>query len=123
MDEDLTRAYCIDAPTDRALRALYKQKLHAREASGTHNDAYFNAHVSPISCSTLALARPIGTFHLVLQGGRVTHATDAHSDRGNTRLMSLCTDLSLRATGPTQFEATVRDYVPAQDLRMLIDHR
>ena len=34
--------------------------------------------------------------------------------------MSLCTDLPLRATAPTRFEATVRDYVPAQDLRMLI---
>ena len=73
LDEDLTRAYCIDAPTDRALRALYKQKLHAREASGTHNDAYFNAHVLGYILQTARNWRgPIGTFHLVLQGGRVT---------------------------------------------------
>ena len=117
LDDDLAGAYCIDAPTDRAMRALYRQKLRARgPASAT--DGYFTAYVLGYILRTATNWRgPIGTFHLVLQGGRVA---TGFAGEGEARLMSLCTDLPLRATAPMRFEATVRDYVPAQDLRVLI---
>ena len=35
------------------------------------------------------------------------------------RITTLCTDLPLRRTGPQRFEATMRDYVPKEDLRIL----
>jgi hypothetical protein len=34
-------------------------------------------------------------------------------------VISLCTDLPLARTGPQRFEATVSDYVPKEDLRIL----
>ena len=39
--------------------------------------------------------------------------------RGEVRATSLCTDLPISRTGPQRFEATVRDYVPKEDLRIL----
>lgn len=118
LDENLTTAYCVDGPTDRTMRTLYKRMLHARQASGNDGDAYFSAHVLGYILRTARNWRgPIGTFHLVLQGG---HVTTGFAGEGDTRLMSLCTDLPLRRTAPMRFEATVRDYVPAQDLRVLL---
>jgi hypothetical protein len=117
LDEKLASAFCIDAPTDRAMRTLYKRMLHAREAAGHHGDAYFTAHVLGYILQTARNWRgPIGTFHLVLQGG---HLVTGFAGEGEVRMMSLCTDLPLRRTAPMRFEATVRDYVPAQDLRVL----
>ncbi len=34
-------------------------------------------------------------------------------------MTTLCTGLPLRRTGPQRFEATVQDYVPKEDLRIL----
>jgi len=118
MDEDLARAYCIDGPTDRAMRTVYKRMLHARLAAGSQDGAYFVANVLGYLLRTAQNWRgPIGTFHLVLLGGRVS-ALGAKG--GETQVMSLCTDLPLRRTAPMRFEATMHDYVPRQDLRVLI---
>lgn len=118
LDDNLTTAYCIDAPTDRAMRSQYKRMLHARQATDRRNDAYFGAHVLAYILQTARNWRgPIGTFHLVLQGG---HVATGFAGEGEVRLMSLCTDLPLRRTAPLRFEATVHDYVPAQDLRVLL---
>ncbi len=117
LDDDLAGAYCIDGPTDRAMRAVYRQKLQARGPAGA-SDAYVTAYVLGYILRTATNWRgPIGTFHLVLAGGHV--ATGAGGE-GAARVLSLCTDLPLRRTAPMRFEATVRDYVPAQDLRVLI---
>jgi hypothetical protein len=118
LDEDLTRAFCIDAPTDRTMRAVYKKMLHARQASGNRGDAYFNSYVLGYIVQTARNWRgPIGIFHFVLQGG---HVATGFAGEGETRLMSLCTDLPLRATAPMRFEATLRNYVPTQDVRVLL---
>jgi hypothetical protein len=58
---------------------------------------------------------PIDTFHFMLQGGHL----DSEMGTGEARVMSLCTDLPLRQTAPMRFEATVRNYVPTQDLLVL----
>ena len=102
-DRDLAGAFCIDGATARAIRAV-----HPGHADG---GAYSLAYI-------LRTARnwhgPIGTFHLTVQGGPISLRT------GETvAVVSLCTDLALRQTGTMRFEATQRDYVPAQDLRVL----
>jgi hypothetical protein len=118
LDEDLARAYCIDGPTDRAMRSLYKRMLRARLAAGIHDDGYFPAAVLGYILRTAQNWRgPIGAFHLVLLGDK---ASFQGGDTQETGVMSLCTDLPLRRTAPMRFEATVHDYVPKQDLRVLI---
>ena len=59
---------------------------------------------------------PIGTFHLTIEGGPM-QADGA--GKAEVRITSLCTDLPLKRTGPQRFEATVSDYVPKDDLRIL----
>lgn len=109
---DPMRDFCIDGPTDKAIRALAAQKLRSRPDDGLLS-GYTLAYI-------LQTARnwrgPIGTFHLTLTGGPITGGAGG---RGESRVMSLCTDLPLVRTGPQRFEATVRDYVPKEDLRIL----
>jgi len=109
---DLMRDFCIDGPTDKAIRALAAQKLRSRPDHGLLS-GYTLAYI-------LKTARnwrgPIGTFHLTLTGGQI--AGDL-GGRGESRAMSLCTDLPLVRTSPQRVEATVRDYVPKEDLRVL----
>ena len=112
--DDPMRAFCIDAPTDRAIRDLYRRQ----------NAGKSPADAQPLNGYTLGYilktARnwrgPIGTFHLTLQGGPLVFDD---RPRGEVRVTSLCTDLPLARTGPERFEATARDYVPNQDLRIL----
>ena len=109
---DPMRDFCIDGPTDKAIRALAAQKLRSRPDDGLLS-GYTLAYI-------LKTARnwrgPIGTFHLTLTGGQI--AGDL-GGRGESRVMSLCTDLPLVRTSPQRVEATVRDYVPKEDLRVL----
>ncbi len=125
--EDAEATYCIDDPTRRAVAKLLKGP---------------NTAMGTVSGITLAYivktARnwhgPIGTFHLTIQGGQgVGHATIARNagsaDSGTpeglanpkqgSQIISLCTDLPIRRTGPLRFEATVNDYVPSDDLNIL----
>jgi hypothetical protein len=109
---DPVRDFCIDGPTDRAVRELAAQKLRSHPDDGILS-GFTLAHI-------LQTARnwrgPIGTFHLTLTGGPI--AGDL-GGRGGSRVMSLCTDLPLARIGPQRFEATVHDYVPKEDLRIL----
>ncbi len=112
--EDPAKAFCIDTATDRAIRDEHR-RLNAGKAV---------PDVQPLNAYTLGYilrtARnwhgPIGTFHLTLQGGPLSF--DGRP-RGEVKVSSLCTDLRLSRIGPQRFEATVRDYVPNQDLRVL----
>jgi uncharacterized protein DUF4424 len=112
--DDPARAFCIDAATDKAIRDLYRRR----------NAAKSPADAQPLSGYTLGYilktARnwrgPVGTFHLTLQGGPIVFDGQP---RGAVQVTSLCTDLPLSRTGPQRFEATVRDYVPRDDLRVL----
>jgi len=126
-NEDAEATYCIDDPTRRAVVKLLKGP---------------NTAMGTVSGITLAYivktARnwrgPIGTFHLTIQGGQgVGHATIAQNigstDSGTpkglantqpgSQIISLCTDLPIRRTGPLRFEATVDNYVPSDDLNIL----
>jgi hypothetical protein len=106
-------AFCIDASTDHALRALERTRPRKEGVEPGFLNGYTLGYV-------LKTARnwngPIGTFHLELLGGRIT--LDGRR-AGEVRVTSLCTDLPLARTGPQRFEATVHDYMPHQDLRVL----
>jgi hypothetical protein len=112
--DDPVRAFCIDAATDKAIRDLFLRSNAGKPP----------ADVQPLMGYTLGYivktARnwrgPIGTFHLTLDGGAIVFD---ERPRGEVRVTSLCTDLPLARTGPQRFEATARDYVPNQDLRIL----
>jgi hypothetical protein len=114
-DEDVAHAFCVDAGTDRAMRAVYHRLISARHDAG---NAYVTAYTLGYILRTARNWRgPIGTFHLTLQGGRFAMEG---ADAVEARVMSLCTDLPLRQTAPMRFEATTRNYVPTDDLRVLI---
>jgi hypothetical protein len=112
--EEPARAFCIDQATDAAIRDLYR-RLNAGKTA---------ADAQPLSSYTLGYILrtannwrgPIGTFHFTLEGGPVVFD---ERPRGAVRVTSLCTDLPLARTGAQRFEATVRDYSPKQDLRVL----
>ena len=109
---DPMRDFCIDGPTDKAIRALAAQKLRAHPDDGLLS-GYTLAYILQ---SARNWRGPIGTFHLTLTGGPITGDLGGS---GESRVMSLCTDLPLVRTSPQRFEATVRDYVPKEDLRVL----
>jgi hypothetical protein len=101
----LSRAFCIAGDADRAMRSAYP-------ASG-QGLGYVLGYI-------LRTARnwhgPIGTFHLEVRGGPFAVSYEGHH---TVTAMSLCSDLPLRETAPLRLEATARDYVPTQDLRVL----
>jgi len=103
---DLDHAFCIDPPTDRALRALAtpKHELHGYE-------------VAYILSTAATWDGPIGTFHLTLEGGPIS--TGGVFAGGDVALITLCTGLKLHNTGKLRFEATEHDYHPPADLRAL----
>jgi hypothetical protein len=115
--EDPVRAFCIDATTDQSIRAAERRLKEAERPAGTEAPLLMGYTLGYI----LQTARnwrggAIGTFHLTLQGGPVVAEGRTV---GDVRVTTLCTDLPLRRTGPQRFEATVRDYVPKEDLRIL----
>lgn len=115
--EDPVRAFCIDAGTDQSIRAAERRLKEAKRPAGEEAPLLVGHTLGYI----LQTARnwrggAIGTFHLTLQGGPIV--TEGLTV-GEVRITTLCTDLPLRRTGPQRFEATVRDYVPKEDLRIL----
>ncbi len=109
---DPKRDFCIDAPTERALRDLQAQKRRA-----TPDNALLSGFTLAYILQTARNWHgPIGTFHLTLAGGTIEREM---LGKREARLVSLCTDLPLQKAGPLRFEATVRDYVPKADLRVL----
>jgi hypothetical protein len=101
----IDQAYCVDDATGRDL-----QGLAARDRSG---------YVAGLSLGYILTtganwSGPIRTFHLTVDGQ--TPALNGDS----VRAISLCSDMPLRQTGPMRREASVTDYVPKRDLRVLM---
>ncbi len=114
--EDPVRAFCIDAATDQAIRAADQRLRDAKRPAGTDASLLMGYTLGYILQTARNWRGPIGTFHLTLQGGPIVAEGKTV---GEVRITTLCTDLPLRRTGPQRFEATVRDYVPKEDLRVL----
>ena len=108
--EDPAKAFCIDAPTDKAIRAEGTR----RKAAGS--ETVFGYTLAYILQTARNWRGPIGTFHLTVQGGPVAFDGRPH---GEVRITSLCSDLALGRPGPQRFEATAPNYVPKADLRVL----
>lgn len=130
--------YCIDAATRNAILKLKKHQALDDQLLSGHSLAY-------IVQTARNWKGPIKNFHLTIQGGygeaqdtvaknvgRIEanqgDATDdaaerlgARSDSEGTKkqIISLCTALPIKKTEPLRFEATVSDYVPKEDLRIL----
>ena len=134
---DPETGYCIDGPTKRALRKMAKEESV---------DGYLSGHtLSYILQTARNWKGPIETFHLTLQGGKGEAGETVEKNTGGVdpgpsemimdlsessaaiigrvhegkQILSLCTDLPIRKTGPLRFEATVEDYVPNEDLNIL----
>jgi hypothetical protein len=131
-------AYCIDAATRNAIIKLKKHQALEDQLLYGHTLAY-------IVQTAKNWKGPIKNFHLTIQGGYgEAHDTvdknvgriekkqpdaavgavenlsgGAKSEGENKQVISLCTALPIKRTGPLRFEAAVRDYVPKDDLRIL----
>jgi hypothetical protein len=115
--EDPVRAFCIDAATAQSIRAAEHRLKETRRPAGADAPLLTGYTLGYI----LQTARNwrggvIGTFHLTLEGGSIIVEGNT---MGKVSVTSLCTGLPLRRTGPQRFEATVRDYAPKEDLRIL----
>ena len=134
---DPETGYCIDGQTKRAIRKMAKdESVHG----------YLSGHtLSYILQTARNWKGPIETFHLTLQGGKVEASETLGKNTGRIdpaptemimdlfesraaiigrahegkQILSLCTDLPIRKTGPLRFEATVKDYMPKEDLNIL----
>lgn len=92
--------YCLDAATKRALAA-------AQARTGTDRPAFDAKSLDYILTTARNWKGPIGRFHLTVDKGAADN------------IVSLCWT-GLTKTGPTTFESTLTDFVPDQDLRLLV---
>jgi hypothetical protein len=92
--------YCLDDGTRRALAAVQKRNPKDPMPFGA-------AEVEYILTTARNWRGPIGRFHLTLDKG----APD--------NILSLCWN-GLKKTGPTSFEATIDNFVPDRDIRLLV---
>lgn len=105
---DLVGDYCITGDVETKMRAAYRSLGKSEFV------------VAPTLAYILRTARnwagPIGTFHLTIEG-----TAAAHGDRlGPVGAIALCSDFPVSETAPKHWEATVSNYVPSMDLRILM---
>jgi hypothetical protein len=104
-DDDADRFeqnFCIDDAARRTMGALPSDNGYLRAAA-----------LGYVLSTGANWAGPIGTFHLTING-------NSEQPGNSARLMSLCTDVPLDRSNPRHFEATVRNYTPKADLRVLL---
>lgn len=92
--------YCLDDSTRKALAAVEKR-------SPADSMPFTAAEIEYILTTARNWRGPIGRFHLTLDKGAADN------------ILSLCWT-GLKKTGPTTFESTRTDFVPDQDIRMLV---
>jgi hypothetical protein len=113
------KPYCIDQGAAKALQVDYVAFMTRRlkEQPDRTDDPYIPAFTLAYILHTAGnWDGPIGTLHLALETGPLRRM-----GKGLTvGIMSLCTDLPLKRSGPGRFEATARDYQPKNDLRVLL---
>jgi len=115
--EEPAQAFCLSSAAQQDLRGLSERTLQARrKTSGDDNPALTAYTLGYVLKTAQNWRGPIGTFHLVVQGERAGIGGFGDGDVG---LIALCSDLPLRAVAPRRLEATVNDYRPMADLRVL----
>ena len=96
-----------------AMRALYRKVA----TPDTHPDRYLGAYtIGYILRTARNWAGPIGTFHLTVKSGVLPHG----GRTSGVGAIAACADFPLRETEAQQWEATVTNYVPTRDLRVLL---
>ena len=109
---DPAREFCIDGDKDRTMREWYR----AIAGTDAHKDGYLNgATLGYVLRTARNWAGPIGTFHLTVKSGTMPHS-EQHVSVG---MIAVCTEFAMQETVPKQWEATVTDFVPTQDLRVM----
>ena len=117
-DGDPQRDFCISGATDQALRAMSQRVAAERRQRSGIEDSYLQGFTLGYILLTARNWRgPIGSFHLTVEGGPA--GLDGATDLKKAELVTFCTDLPVRQTGPLRFEASATDYVPKLDLRVL----
>ncbi|WP_051340127.1 DUF4424 family protein [Azospirillum halopraeferens] len=92
--------YCLDERTRKALAAVERR-------SPADSMPFYAAEIEYILTTARNWHGPIGRFHLTLDKGAPEN------------ILSLCWD-GLTKTGPTTFESTKTDFVPDDEIRMLV---
>jgi hypothetical protein len=99
-----TETFCMDAGTQKIARTKLKVRKEQQGSSGV-----LAAYVTDYILSTANNWNgPIGRFHLTLDKMKPNN------------LMSLCWDNRLIKPSPTRFETTLKDFVPARDIHLLV---
>ena len=102
--QDFAKDFCIAGETDTAMRNLYRS---------TGKPDYRGAMTLGYILRTARnWAGPIGTFHLTIKSGETA--------RTRVGAIAFCSDFPMKETAPKQWEATVTNYVPTRDLRVLL---
>jgi hypothetical protein len=109
-DGDPGRAFCIKGAAQAALAAQ-------RQKAGPDGGYLSGFTLGYVLRTARNWRGPIGTFHLTVQGGPL--GLEGTTDPKQTKAISFCADIPVQQTGPIRFEATTKDYVPTQDLRVL----
>ncbi len=105
VDDELRRDYCVDPPTERALRALEARAVAGWESGG--GGGVELVFLDYILTTATTWKGPVGSFRMTVDKG----APDA--------VVSLCMD-GLRRTGPTTFAVEKKNFRPQRDLRLLL---
>jgi len=117
-DGDPQRDFCISGATDQALRAMSQRvSVERRQKSGIEDSYLQGFTLGYILLTARNWRGPIGSFHLTIEGGPA--GLDGATNLKKPELVTFCSDLAVRQTGPLKFEASAQDYVPKHDLRVL----
>lgn len=116
-DGDTQRDFCITGTTEQAVRALSQRLAAERRKSGVNDTFLMGFTLGYILLTARNWRGPIGSFHLTVEGG--PGGLPGDTDLKKTELVTFCSDLPVRQTGPLKFEASAQDYVPKHDLRIL----
>jgi hypothetical protein len=103
-DTHYIRDFCLDAPTQAAIRARVK-KLDPTGTNGQYLQGYQTEFVLRTANNWKG---PIGHFKLTLDKLKPDN------------LLSLCWGAELKKTGPTTFESTTDNLAPAHDISLLV---
>lgn len=111
---DLTKDFCLSGETETRLRDLYRR--FRASVSADRYQPYGTFTLGYILRTARNWAGPIRTFHLTIKSGVLPHESPTKGVGG----VAACTDFPLQETAPHQWEATVTNYVPTRDLRVLL---
>ena len=104
-EKDAVREFCVDSGAQGQLSRMTSAALAADRQGGGYLDAFTTDYVLKSGANWKG---PIGHFHMVLDKLKP----------GN--VLSLCWKGALTRIGPTTFEFDAKEFMPTQDIRLLV---